>query len=91
MATPLFDVRRIPLHPAQLSPQGPSLALIFQLGGVALNGQQRGEAVPVGAGCGDGFTLEAAKCGRAEVGINEGKEAGGGGIGAAGVDKRALS
>jgi len=56
---------------------------------VALDGQQRGEAVLVGAGCGGGFALEAAKGGGAEVGIGEGKEAGGGGVGAAGVDKRA--
>ena len=58
---------------------------------MALDGQQRGEAVLVGAGRGDGFALEPAKGGGAEVGIGEGKEAGGGGVGAAGVDKRALS
>ena len=83
---PLFDVRGIPLHPTQLPTQRPGLTLISQPSGVALDGQQRGKAVPIGASGGDGFALEAAKRGRAEVGIGEGEQAGGGGVGAAGLD-----
>ena len=88
-AAPLINIRDLPLHPTQFAPQRPGIALLLQLGGVALDGEQGRQAVPVGAAGGDGFALLAAEGGGAEVGIGKREQAGGGGIGAPGRNQRA--